>query len=97
MLLPAYLIAVSTIASGLTLYDKYAANKRLPRINERTLMLVSIIGGAVAMYITMRLARHKTKHLKFMLGLPVIIALQIAAVLAVWWLDPGSGVGVSNI
>jgi uncharacterized membrane protein YsdA (DUF1294 family) len=32
------------------------------------------------MFITMIMARHKTKHLKFMVGLPVIIILQIALV-----------------
>jgi len=55
-------------------------------VKERTLLIVSVIGGSVAMLITMRCARHKTQHAKFMVGIPVIIILQIAAVVLVKWL-----------
>lgn len=44
-----------------------------------------MIGGSVAMLAAMRIVRHKTKHAKFMVGIPVIIILQIAAVLFIWW------------
>ena len=64
-------------------YDKIAATKRPKhRTPEATLLFISVLGGSVAMYITMQVIRHKTKHAKFMIGIPVIMLLQIAAVVA---------------
>ena len=80
-----YLAAVNLWAVGLTAYDKRAAKNGSWRVKERTLIFVSVIGGSVAMLLTMRLIRHKTKHAKFMIGIPVIIILQIATVIFVWW------------
>ena len=76
-----YLGVVSMIAIILTLHDKRAAKKRNWRVEERTLLIVSALGGSVAMLLTMLAVRHKTRHAKFMAGIPVIIALQVAAVL----------------
>lgn len=79
-----YEIAISVVAVILTLYDKRAAKKHPKhRIRERTLIFVGIIGGAVAEYFTMLSIRHKTKHKKFMIGLPIIIILQILAAVAI--------------
>ena len=84
-------IFVSLWAIGLTIYDKRAARKGAWRIKERTLLLVAAIGGSVAMILTMRIIRHKTQHAKFMVGIPVIIILQIAVFVFVWWrLNGGS-------
>ena len=80
-----YLSIINIIAVILTLYDKRAAKKRSWRIKERTLLFVSALGGSVAMLFTILIIRHKTKHAKFMAGIPVIIILQIAAVLAVMY------------
>ena len=79
-----YLVAVNIFAAGLTVHDKNAARKGLWRVKERTLLLVSIAGGSVAMLLTMRLIRHKTKHAKFMVGIPLIIVLQIAIALYIF-------------
>ena len=78
-----YLVAISLIAAIVTTYDKIAA-KKLPkyRTRERTLLLLSALGGSVAMFLTMLTIRHKTKHVKFMLGIPVIMLLQVAGVWA---------------
>ena len=86
MLISVYLASVSIFAIVLTLYDKRAAGKDGWRVKERTLLLVSAIGGSVAMYATMRITRHKTKHLKFMVGIPLIILAQIAAAVLLRWL-----------
>lgn len=74
--LGAYLIAISLLAIFLTIHDKRRARQHGRRIPERTLMLVGLAGGALAMYLTMRAIRHKTLHRKFMWGLPAEIALQ---------------------
>ena len=78
-----YLAAISVVAIIVTVYDKIAA-KKLPkyRTRERTLLLLSALGGSVAMFLTMLTIRHKTKHVKFMLGIPVIMLLQVAGVWA---------------
>ena len=80
-----YFAIISLFAIGMILHDKRAAGRSSWRVRERSLLLVSALGGSVAMLITMRLARHKTKHTKFMVGIPVIIILQIAAILFIWW------------
>lgn len=77
--LPLYLfLAISLVSVTFTVYDKIAA-KRLPRhrVPEATLLLLSILGGSLPMYITMQIIHHKTQHKKFMIGIPIILAIQI--------------------
>ena len=76
-----YLCAVSLLTAAVTAADKIRAKKHRRRISERTLMLLAVLGGSAAEWITMRLIRHKTLHAKFMIGLPLIFLLQLAAVL----------------
>ena len=70
------LVAISFLAVILTLYDKRAARKGRWRISENVLLCVAAFGGSAAMLLTMLLSRHKTKHVKFMAGLPLILLLQ---------------------
>ena len=76
-ILLAYIVIISAISIIVCIYDKIAA-KHHPkhRTRESTLLLLSALGGSVAMFITMQLIRHKTKHVKFMLGIPFMIALH---------------------
>lgn len=78
-----YAAAVSLVAAVLTVYDKIAA-KKLPRrrVRERTLLLAAFFGGAPAEYLIMLLIRHKTRHKKFMITLPILSVIEIAAVAA---------------
>ncbi len=75
-----YFAVISLVAAVMTVADKIFAKKGMWRIPEATLMLVGLLGGALAMFITMRTVRHKTKHKKFMIGLPLMIALHAALV-----------------
>ncbi len=81
-----YLLVISLISFIVTCYDKIAA-KKLPehRTPEATLFMLSALGGSVAMLLTMLLIRHKTKHKRFMIGIPVIIAFQAGLFIAVWY------------
>lgn len=80
----AYLGVISIVSVVTCIYDKFAAKHATKhRTRERTLLLLSALGGSVAMLLCMFTIRHKTKHAKFMIGIPVIIALQAAAVIAV--------------
>ena len=78
----AYVLIMSLISIIVCIYDKKISkkNKVELRIPEKTLMLLSLLGGSVAMYLCMLSIRHKTKHVKFMLGIPLIIAAQAVAV-----------------
>ena len=78
----AYIIVVSICSIVVCIYDKKISkrNNVKLRIPEKSLFIWSAVGGSLAMYITMRLIRHKTKHVKFMLGIPVIMALQAVIV-----------------
>lgn len=73
-----YLAAISVISIAVCIYDKFAA-KHNPkhRTREATLLILSALGGSVAMLLCMLIIRHKTKHLKFMIGIPLIIVLQV--------------------
>ena len=84
-ILLAYLAVISIISIVVCIYDKFAA-KHNPkhRTREATLLLLSALGGSVAMFITMQIIRHKTKHVKFMLGIPLIMLVQAAIAVAVY-------------
>ena len=83
MFLVGYLAAISLVSIIVCIYDKWAAKHATKhRTPEATLLLLSALGGSVAMFATMLLIRHKTKHAKFMVGIPIIFLLQAA--LAVW-------------
>ncbi len=75
-----YLLAVNAIGFAVMLYDKYLAKNNLWRIPEATLFGIAAIGGSVGCLCGMYTARHKTKHLSFTLGIPVILAVQIALI-----------------
>lgn len=74
-----YITIISVISVLITVFDKIRAMKHGRRIRERTLILLSAFGGSAAMLITMLVIRHKTRHIKFMLGIPLIILFQILA------------------
>lgn len=75
-----YLGIMSVISVIVCCYDKVISkrNRVSLRVPERTLLLLSALGGAVAMYLCMLIIRHKTLHKKFMVGLPLIILAHIA-------------------
>ena len=73
-----FLILMGFVAVIITVADKSAAKRNKWRVPEATLMLIGLFGGALPMYVTMRTIRHKTKHKKFMIGLPLEIALHAA-------------------
>ena len=78
----AYIAIISLISIIVCIYDKKISKKNRVELRtpEKTLLLLSALGGSIAMYITMLTIRHKTKHVKFMLGIPVIMALQAVLV-----------------
>lgn len=59
------------------LIDKRKARKNKWRIPEKTLMTVAAIGGSLGSLLGMYTFRHKTQHLKFTIGIPLILTVQI--------------------
>ncbi len=74
--LTALAVIFSVLSAIVTVLDKSRARKGGRRVPEATLFTLASLGGAAVMLIVMLLIRHKTKHLKFMLGLPLIILYQ---------------------
>ena len=79
-----YAIVVNIVAFALMYIDKQRAKRRQWRISEKALFLSALLGGSAGSILGMYFFRHKTKHLKFTLGVPGILIVQIA--LAVWLL-----------
>ena len=77
-----YLLLINAAAFVLMLVDKRKAIKNRWRIPERTLILSAALGGSIGALLGMYTFRHKTKHLKFTLGIPAILIAQIS--LAIW-------------
>ena len=75
-----YLLIINALAFLLMLADKRNAEKNLWRIPESTLLTAAAFGGSIGALLGMYRFRHKTKHLKFTLGVPAILIAQIALV-----------------
>ena len=71
-----YLLLINAAGLALMLVDKWKAKKNRWRIRESTLLLVAALGGSIGSLAGMYLFRHKTQHLKFTLGIPLILAGQ---------------------
>ena len=73
-----YLLIINAAGFLVMLADKQYARKNLWRIPEATLLGVAVVGGSIGMLVGMYTVRHKTRHLKFTLGVPAILAAQRA-------------------
>lgn len=76
-----YLFIINALSFLLMLADKQMAKKKLRRIPEATLLTAAALGGSIGSLIGMYIIRHKTKHLKFVIGVPLILIAQITLVL----------------
>lgn len=79
-----YLFIINALGFTLMLADKYKAKKNLWRIPEATLLGVAAIGGSLGCLGGMYAVRHKTKYLKFTLGIPVILAAHIIILVLIY-------------
>lgn len=72
-----YLIIMNIIGFAAMLIDKQRAIKKQWRISEKALLGIALLGGSLGVYIGMQSFRHKTKHKKFTVGVPIIIVFQL--------------------
>ena len=79
-----YLIGINVVTFLVYGLDKWKAKRDAWRISESTLLLLAAAGGSVGALLGMQIFRHKTKHVKFTVGVPAILLVQVA--LGIWWL-----------
>lgn len=79
-----YLLLINATGFLLMLSDKRKAVKKHWRIPERVLIGIAVIGGSVGALIGMHLFRHKTRHPKFFIGIPFILAIQIVLLILIY-------------
>lgn len=73
-----YLAIINAVAIAAYGWDKLCAIRKWWRVPELTLLGLAAIGGSVGALVAMKLFHHKTLHLKFKYGVPLMLALQVA-------------------
>lgn len=76
-----YLICINLIGFFIMWLDKRKAKKGNWRIPEKTLFIITALGGGIGTIAGMYTFRHKTQKLNFVIGFPVITILEIILVL----------------
>ena len=76
-----YLFIINLLGFFIMLIDKQRAIHKEWRIPEKTLIGISILGGAIGMLLGMSNFRHKTKHKKFTIGVPIILLMHIGLII----------------
>lgn len=72
-----YIILVNIVGFCMMFADKRRAVNNKWRISEKRLFTIAIIGGSVGSMCGMYIFRHKTKHNSFVVGMPIILAIQV--------------------
>lgn len=85
-LLVAWLLLMSVVLFVVMGRDKALSKTRKRRVPEATLFVLALLGGALGGVLGMQIFRHKTQHMKFVVGFPLIALIQWGA--AIWMLLP---------
>lgn len=80
-----YLAIVNIVVLVVYGGDKLFAKLDSWRVPEKVLLLLALLGGSIGALLAMQLFRHKTRHLKFRYGVPVILLLQVAGLVYLHW------------
>ena len=72
-----YLFVVNIVGFFAMGIDKAKAKKKAWRIQEKTLLMIAVLGGAIGVWLGMEIFRHKTKHLRFKYGVPLIFIIEV--------------------
>ena len=71
------LIFINAFTFLLYAYDKKCAMTGKWRISEFTLLMCAVLGGSIGAYMAMHILRHKTKHARFYISIPIILSIHI--------------------
>ena len=80
-----YLAIINLIGFAAFFIDKRKATKNQWRIPEKKLFLLAFLGGGAGCFLGMKLFRHKTKHLSFVIGIPAIAIVEYCALIAIYY------------
>ena len=84
-----YLIIINFISFILVAIDKRKAIKNRYRISEKTFFIFSFIGGSLGTLLGMFQFHHKTKKLKFLIGIPILLLFNILVLYLIKeWITP---------
>ena len=72
-----YILILSFITFFFFGFDKWQSTSNSRRVRERTLWILSLLGGSAGALIAMHVFRHKTKKISFQAVLAIILALQL--------------------
>ena len=75
-----YFMIINLVGFVMMCVDKQLAIHHKNRVPEKVLFLIAIIGGSFGSILGMYAFRHKTKHVSFVIGMPVIIIIQLVLV-----------------
>lgn len=75
-----YFVVINIIGFFIMYIDKQKAKKGKWRIPEKTLFIITALGGGIGTIAGMYVFRHKTQKIAFVIGFPVITILEIVAV-----------------
>lgn len=75
-----YIIVINLIGFVIMGYDKRKAKNHEWRVRERTIFMIGFFGGCIGILLGMKFYRHKTKHKQFVYGIPLILLVQIFAI-----------------
>ena len=75
-----YFMIINLVGFVMMCVDKQLAIHRKNRVPEKVLFLIAIIGGSFGSILGMYAFRHKTKHVSFVIGMPVILIIQLVLV-----------------
>ena len=76
-----YLLLINASTFIVYGWDKFCAKQGWQRIPEKILLLLAVLGGSIGAIAVMALFRHKTLHLKFRYGVPLILILQLVGLM----------------
>lgn len=77
-----YLAGINVITFFVYGIDKWKARRDRRRISEATLLGLAVMGGSIGAWLGMKVWHHKTLHKKFKYGIPLILLIQLAALIA---------------
>ena len=72
-----YFMIINLVGFVMMCVDKQLAIHHKNRVPERVLFLIAIIAGSLGGILGMYAFRHKTKHVSFVIGMPVILIIQL--------------------
>jgi len=72
-----YLLIINLLGFITVIFDKNKAKRRRFRVPEKYFFLIGVLGGALGVYLGMRLFRHKTRHRRFVYGIPLLIVVNL--------------------